>query len=422
VKDALMTISISTQALTGVIEDPACIVVDAREMAAFNGWRFHHKARRGHLRGAVAFPLEWIAVVQETALRRLLASKGITPHRTVVVYDVQRDRSVAMAQQLKTLGYPRVLTYDAGVAAWAADERLPMTHLAHYEKLVHPAWVDQLVRGQSPATYPGHGFVVFEVGWENTTAYQSGHIPGARYFALDAYEHAPLWTRVSDAALEVQLLGEGVRYDTTVILYGRDTTAAARAAVLFMYAGVDDVRVLDGGFMAWSAAGYPIATTSIRPQPATDFGKTLPVHPEYLMATEDIKTLVAERDAALVSVRSWAEYTGMTSGYSYIQPKGRIAGDVWGHAGTAPLRMDHYRNIDNTMCSYHDIVAQWCAWGVTPDKRIAFYCGTGWRASEAFFYAHLMGWATIAVYDGGWWAWVQDPTNSIAVGHPSSAL
>ena len=81
--------------------------------------------------------------------------------------------------------------------------------------------------------------------------------------------------------------------------------------------------------------------------------------------------------------------------------------------------MDHYRNVDNTMRSYYDIAARWHAWGVIPDKRIAFYCGTGWRASEAFFYAHLIGWATVAVYDGGWWAWVQDPANPIAVGHPT---
>ena len=32
-----MTISISTQALAGAIEEPECIVVDVREMAAFNG-------------------------------------------------------------------------------------------------------------------------------------------------------------------------------------------------------------------------------------------------------------------------------------------------------------------------------------------------------------------------------------------------
>jgi len=422
VEDVLMTGSISTQALVGAIEDPECVVVDVREIAAFNGWVLHHEARGGHLRGAVPFPLEWTAMVQGTTLQRLLASKGIMPHRTVVVYDVQRDRGVVMADRLRLLGYPKVLTYDAGVAAWAAEARLPMAHLTYYEKLVHPAWVDQLVHGLSPVTYPGHGFIVFEVGWENATAYHSGHIPGAGYFALDAYERVPLWTRVSDAALEAQLLSEGVRYDTTVVLYGRDTTAVARAAVLLMYAGVEDVRVLDGGLGAWSAAGYPIATTASRPEPVTDFGKTLPGCPEYLMATEDVKTLVAERDAALVSVRSWAEYTGATSGYSYIQPKGRIAGDVWGHAGSAPLRMDHYRNVDNTMRNYHDIAAQWRAWDITPDKRIAFYCGTGWRASEAFFYAYLMGWATIAVYDGGWWAWVQKPANPIVVDNLSSPL
>jgi rhodanese-related sulfurtransferase len=34
-----------------------------------------------------------------------------------------------------------------------------------------------------------------------------------------------------------------------------------------------------------------------------------------------------------------------------------------------------------------------------------FYCGTGWRASLAFFYAWLMGWEQIAVFDGGWFEW-----------------
>jgi 3-mercaptopyruvate sulfurtransferase SseA len=297
-----------------------------------------------------------------------------------------------------------------------------MAHLAHYERLVYPAWVYQLISGQCPATYAGQELALFEVGWQNTAAYSTGHIPGARFFALHTYEQAPLWTRVADAALEERLLAEGIRCDTTVVLYGRDTTAAARAAVLLIYAGVKDVRVLDGGFTSWSAAGFPIETTVHRPDPVTDFGTTLPVHPESLIGTEEANVLRAESHAVLVSIRSWAEQRGATSGYSYIKPKGRIAGDVWGHAGSAPLRMDHYRNVDNTMRSYHDIAARWRAWGVTPDKRVAFYCGTGWRASEAFFYASLMGWTTISVYDGGWWAWVQDPANPIAVGNPKRPL
>lgn len=282
-----MTTSIATRALAEHLAHPAFVVVDVREMAAFNGWPLHGAARGGHIRGAVAFPLEWTAVVTGAALQRLLASKGITPRRTAVVYDVQRERSAAMAHLLRTLGYARVLTYDAGVAAWAAEARLPMAHLPRYEKLVHPAWVCRLIHGQRPATYTGHGFVVCAVGWDSATAYHAGHIPGARYFALDTYEYAPLWTRVSDATLAARLRAEGVRYDTTVVLYSDDTTAAARAAVLLMDAGINDVRVLDGGLAAWRGAGYPVETTAHHPEPLADFGPTLPRHPEYLIGTEE---------------------------------------------------------------------------------------------------------------------------------------
>ena len=58
--------------------------------------------------------------------------------------------------------------------------------------------------------------------------------------------------------------------------------------------------------------------------------------------------------------------------------------------------------------------------GITPDKRVAFYCGTGWRASETWFYAYLQGWERIAVYDGGWFEWSSDPANNpIEIGDPN---
>ena len=60
--------------------------------------------------------------------------------------------------------------------------------------------------------------------------------------------------------------------------------------------------------------------------------------------------------------------------------------------------------------------------GITGDKWVAFYCGTGWRASETWFYAYLQGWDRIAVYDGGWFEWSQDPiANPIEVGDPTVA-
>jgi thiosulfate/3-mercaptopyruvate sulfurtransferase len=60
-----------------------------------------------------------------------------------------------------------------------------------------------------------------------------------------------------------------------------------------------------------------------------------------------------------------------------------------------------------------EIARVWLEGGIRPDMRIAFYCGTGWRASLAFFYAWLMGWERISVYDGGWYEWSSDPANPV---------
>ena len=81
--------------------------------------------------------------------------------------------------------------------------------------------------------------------------------------------------------------------------------------------------------------------------------------------------------------------------------------------------MQHYRNVDNTMRAYPEIVANWAEAGITADKHVAFYCGTGWRAAETWFYADLLGWPRAAVYDGGWFEWSQDPINNpIEIGLP----
>jgi thiosulfate/3-mercaptopyruvate sulfurtransferase len=88
-----------------------------------------------------------------------------------------------------------------------------------------------------------------------------------------------------------------------------------------------------------------------------------------------------------------------------MNQSGDIPGAVWGNCGDSAYDMQYYRSIDNTMKSYPEIEANWAAAGITREKQVAFYCGTGWRASEALFYAYLMGWPNVALYDGGWFDW-----------------
>ena len=54
---------------------------------------------------------------------------------------------------------------------------------------------------------------------------------------------------------------------------------------------------------------------------------------------------------------------------------------------------------------YYEIESMWKCIGVIGAKRVGFYCGTGWRASETFLCGYYLGWNNIAVYDGGWYEW-----------------
>lgn len=422
--------TLSTVDLKRWLDEPTLAVVDVRPIAAYNGWRLRGEARGGHLRGAVAFPLAWLDLVPAADLAPLLASKGVTRDKTVVVYGYTPQESAALLAKLTELGYPDSLAYDE-LAQAASDGALPIERLPNYPKLVPPGWLRGLLDGEAVEAQPVGGSALFHVNFGVPEEYADSHLPGAMYLDTNALESPADWNRRSPAELEAALLAHGITPDKTVILYGRDTVgdpnekwpgrragqiAAARAALILMYAGVADVRLLDGGYDAWVIAGYPLETVERKPVPAGAFGLPIPQRPDFIVDIDEARAILANPQAELVSIRSWAEHVGDVSGYNYIGPRGRIAGSVWGNCGTDAYHMQHYRNVDNTMRDYHEIAANWRQVGITPDKRIAFYCGTGWRASETFFYAHLMGWERVAVYDGGWFEWSRDAANPVEIG------
>ena len=165
-------------------------------------------------------------------------------------------------------------------------------------------------------------------------------------------ESEPLWNKVSDEQLKAMLAKHGIRHDTTVILYGRDVYAGARVAQIMLYAGVKDVRLLDGGWQTWSDAGLPVERgTPPKVKAEPDFGVKIPAQPQLMLDMEQARGLLHRQDASLVSIRSWPEFIGTTSGYSYIKPKGEIAGARWGHAGSDSTHMEDFHNPDGTMRS-----------------------------------------------------------------------
>jgi 3-mercaptopyruvate sulfurtransferase SseA len=425
---------ISTAELRRRLADPTLTIVDVRPLAAFNGWRSTGEARGGHIPGAVAFPSAWLDTVDSTELERLLDSKEIVPGREVVLYGARPEDVATFRSWLGDLGYEGVRTYQHW-ADWTADENLPLERLPNYDKLVHTDWLRQLLDGVRPEAAPAGRFLLFHVNFGVPEEYAEDHLPGALYLDTNQLENPEDWNRRTPAELEAALRSLGITNDTTVILYGRDTEghanekwpgrragqiAATRAALILHYAGVDDIRLLDGGYDAWVQAGNDLETVHREPEAVPSFGVQIPQRPEVIVDIDDAKQILSDQaGAALVSVRTWNEHIGKVSGYNYINPAGRIAGDVWGNCGTDAYHMQHYRNVDNTMRAYPEIAENWAQAGITADKWVAFYCGTGWRASETWFYAYLMGWTRIAVYDGGWFEWSKDPVNNaIETGEP----
>lgn len=401
-------------------------VVDARPMAAYNGWRLDGEPRGGHIPGAVAFPHSWALKVRDANLVHRLENKGLDPKGPIVVYGSGQGEARSLARRLGELGYRDVSILRGGFADWAARPDVEVKSLPKFERLVPPRWLHRLLHGKAVAEVPEGRFAVYHVNYGVPEEYAKGHIPGAFHLDTNSLESSKDWNRRSPEELEAALRDLGISRHTTVIVYGRDSAmdpseqkpgriagqiAATRAAAILLYAGVEDVRLLDGGFNAWIAQGYGVETEPNVPEPVTDFGAAIPAVPDYFIDYDEAVELIEDPDGELVSIRSAAEHRGQTSGYNYIEELGDIPGAVWANCGTDAYHMQHYRNVDNTMRDFNEIASNWEKLGIVPDKKVAFYCGTGWRASETFFYAYLMDWPQASVYDGGWFEWTRRAGN-----------
>lgn len=423
----------TTETLLVSLERGEATIIDVRSINAYNGWPMQGEARGGHIKGAKTLPEKWLDYPQWDTILRF---KHILPDDAIVVYGYTPEQSKKTAEKLRKHGYNNVSVYNGFVQEWSADETFPLERLANYRQLVSPEWVETLITGGTPPEYDNDRFIVCHAHYRNRNAYLSGHIPGAVDMDTLALESPETWNRRSPGELKVAIEQHGITADTTVVLYGKfmhpdnaddfpgsaaGHIGAIRLAFIMMYAGVKDVRVLNGGYRSWEDAGFEIRTDDVPKKPVSSFGASIPARPELAVDTPEAKQMLQSKDADLVCVRSYPEYIGEVSGYNYIKKKGRIPGAVFANCGSDAYHMENYRNLDHTTREYHEIAAIWEQSGIVPEKHLAFYCGTGWRGSEAWFNALLMGWPRVSVYDGGWFEWSNDPGNPYETGEPEGS-
>ena len=317
-----MVNEISTKQLEKVIGSESHRIFDVRPVDAYNGWALEGERRGGHIRGAKTIPVSW---TDEEDWDEIVKTKGILPNHHIVVYGYTRDDAVEVGERFVGSGYKEVSVYTRFVDEWAANGSLPMERMERFEKLVYPRWVHQLVSGESPPGFNGERYAICHCHYRNKADYDIGHIPGA--IALDTLElESPdTWNCRSPEELEPALMRLGISADTTVVVYGRFSSprnsdphpgssaghlGSIRCGVIMMYAGVRDVRVLNGSIAAWGHEDYPLSTDEVQLEPVSEFGAKVPARPEIFIDTPQAKELLRSDHGNLISVRSWEEFIG----------------------------------------------------------------------------------------------------------------
>lgn len=412
-----MNDQITTAELSHRLLDPGMRIIDIRPADTYNGWTENGHGKGGHVLGARNLPLKWLNYIDWIEIVR---SKNITPGNTVVLYGDDPEGVEKVKRRFNEAGYPDVKIYEHYEDEWV-PRRHPVQKLERYRHLVPSGWLDLLIRtGSAPHYDNPNGYVLCHAHYRNLDDYEEGHIEGAIELDTNYLESEGDWNRRSPEELRNALCSLGISHDKTVILYGRFSypdpsdpfpgsnagqLAAFRCAFIMMYAGVKDVRVLNGGLQSWTDEGYTLTTKTFSPRPVEGFGTDIPANPGLAVDLEEAAAMIESPEKNLVCVRSWPEYIGETSGYNYIEKKGRIPGAVYSSCGSSAYHMEDFRNLDHTTREFHEVERNWLEAGIRPEHHNAFYCGTGWRGSEAFFNAWLMGWPSVSVFDGGWLEW-----------------
>ena len=247
------------------------------------------------------------------------------------------------------------------------------------------------------------GFVVLDVRKED--AYQKAHVPGARRVDHDAWKKALGDGRDSEGWSK-RIGRLGIRADSKVVVYDDNSMKdAARIWWILRYWGVDDARLLDGGWKTWKAEDYP--TTRDVPAPATPTALKAEAITRQLATLRQVVDSLKHHDLQIVDARSQDEHCGID------KRKNKRAGAIPGakHLQWSDLidkTTDRFKSPEELRRLFDQA-------GIDLQRPTASHCQSGGRASVMAFGLELMGTGDVRNYYAGWSQWGNRDDTPVAV-------
>jgi thiosulfate/3-mercaptopyruvate sulfurtransferase len=226
--------------------------------------------------------------------------------------------------------------------------------------------------------------------------YCESHLPGAVHldlFGISSIDTDPAPLTAFVWIIEHLLASRGVSNDRTVVVY--DDTSGIRAARAFWFLEFfehPDVRILDGGFSAWSRLGLPVTTKAVKPRATTWTGNR---NAAILAGWRDVYERLGHNRTIILDTRSDGEYCG-------TNVRAARGGAV---PGAVHLEWTNNLGPDGAFKPLEELRAMYERVGVTPDREVITYCQGGYRAAHSYLALRLLGYPRVRNYIGSWKEW-----------------
>ncbi len=286
-----------------------------------------------------------------------------------------------------------IALFFMAVGMLPAGAATPVATPVGYEQpdwLVDPGWLDQHL-GDS-------GLRV--IALTSADDFAKGHIDGAVQvdwpeLALTESAHIATWR----TQMETLLTKLGVMPSDTVVVYDGGSLYAPRLWWILYQLGQQDVRILNGGLPAWTAAGLSVTTGAANPTAAAQPYQGQP-NDAAIATVDQVVAALNDSNTILVDARTKDEYD-----------QGHIPGAV-----LFPFTDVASADSPHVWKSAEELQHAFAALGVTPDKHIIVYCSSGVRSAGVYFTLRLIGYDDVALFSGSYNEWTADPSRPVEKG------